>query len=68
MNDLFTDDTAVDLDAMLANLRTWWIVAPKEEKGAINVTGKALRDGLTDTLQRRYDAHQRRFTRNNYEI
>ena len=68
MNDLFTADTAVDLGAMLANLRTWWIVAPKEEKKAINVTGKALRDGLTDTLQRRYNAHQRRFTANCYDV
>jgi hypothetical protein len=68
MNDLFTADTAVDLDSMLANLRTWWIVAPKEEKKAINVTGRHLKNGLTDTLQRRYDAHHRRFTANCYEV
>lgn len=67
MNDLFISETPVDLDAMLANLRTWWIVAPQWERDTINVTGKALREGLTETLQRRYDAHQRRFQTNCYD-
>lgn len=66
MNDLF--ETPVDIDAMLANLRTWWVVAPSEERYAINITGKALRNGLTDTLQRRYDTHKRRFQSGKYDV
>ena len=65
MKELFDN---IDIDSMLADLRTWWVVAPKWEKSAINVTGKHLKNGLTDTLQRRYDAHKKRFTNNNYEI
>jgi hypothetical protein len=68
MTDLFTEEKPADVDAMLANLRTWWIVAPQWEKDTINVTGKALRNGMTDTLQRRYDAHQRRFQSNCYDV
>ena len=64
MKELFDN---IDIDAMLADLRTWWVVAPKWEKMAINVTGKHLKNGHTDTLQRRYDAHKKRFTNNNYD-
>jgi hypothetical protein len=67
MKDLFPDPPD-DIDSMLSNLRTWWIVAPKDEKFSINVTGRHLKNGLTDTLQRRYDAHHRRFKDNRYEI
>lgn len=68
MTDLFASEKPVDLDAMLANLRTWWVVAPQWERETINITGKELRNGLTDTLQRRYDAHKRRFQTGKYEV
>lgn len=67
MNDLFLEEKPVDVEAMLTDLRTWWNVAPKWERETINVTGKALRHGLTETLQRRYDAHKRRFVNNQYD-
>ena len=53
----------------LERLRFIWKHAPKEEQHAINVTGKALKAGLDpDTVKRRIAAHERRFSKNKYEV
>ena len=53
----------------LERLRFIWKHAPPEEKHAINVTGKALKDGRDpDTVARRIAAHERRFSKNKYEV
>ena len=53
----------------LEKLRQWWQVAPKEERLAIKITAAAVtindeRD--RDVVQRRIDAHWRRFVKKDY--
>lgn len=53
----------------LERLRYLWKFAPADERHAISVTGKALRDGLDpQTVDRRIAAHERRFAKKNYSI
>ena len=55
----------------LEQLRHYWQAAPIEERYAINITAAALKvdDELTrDIVQKRIDAHKRRFETKNYEI
>jgi hypothetical protein len=53
----------------LEKLRQWWQAAPKEERLAIKITAAAVtindeRD--RDIVQRRIDAHWRRFIKKDY--
>jgi hypothetical protein len=55
----------------LAQLREYWRAAPKEEQQAINVTAAALKTDHPDHrefVQRRIEAHERRFEAKNYEV
>jgi hypothetical protein len=53
----------------LARLRVLWKYAPKEERYAINVTGMAMIDGRDpETVLRRSAAHERRFSKNRYDV
>jgi hypothetical protein len=57
------------IEPQLERLRTLWKHAPAEERHAINVTGKALKNGeAPDTVKRRIAAHERRFSKNKYEV
>ena len=58
-----------ETERTLARLRLLWKHAPPEEQYAINVTGKALKNGDTgDTVMRRIAAHERRFSKNKYDV
>jgi|Laugrespbdmm15sd_2_1035082.scaffolds.fasta_scaffold186232_2 hypothetical protein len=53
----------------IARLRVLWKYAPKEERHAINVTGMAMVDGRDpQTVSRRAAAHERRFSKNRYDV
>jgi hypothetical protein len=57
------------LESKLQRLRLLWKYAPPEEKYAINVTGKALKNGQApETVKRRIAAHERRFSKNKYNV
>ena len=57
------------LESKLERLRFIWKHAPAEEKHAINVTGKALKNGQDpETVAKRIAAHEKRFSKNKYEI
>ena len=54
----------------LAKLRQWWQAAPKEERLAINVTVAALKVDAPkhrQSVQRRIEAHWKRFISKDYE-
>lgn len=53
----------------LEKLRQWWQAAPKEERLAINITAAALKVDDPEhrqSVQRRIEAHWRRFTKKDY--
>jgi len=53
----------------LEKLRQWWQAAPKEERLAINVTAAALKVDAPEhrqSVQRRIEAHWKRFTKKDY--
>ena len=53
----------------LEKLRKWWQDAPKEERLAINVTAAALKVDAPEhrqSVQRRIEAHWRRFVKKDY--
>jgi len=55
----------------LAQLREYWQQAPTWERQAINVTAAALKTDHPDHrefVQRRIEAHERRFVAKNYEV
>jgi hypothetical protein len=57
------------IEPQLERLRFIWKHAPAEERHAINVTGKALKNGLDpETVKRRIAAHERRFSKNKYDV
>lgn len=57
------------LESKLERLRFIWKHAPEEERHAINVTGKALKSGKDpETVKRRIAAHERRFSKNKYDV
>lgn len=59
----------MQLEAQLERLRFIWKHAPEEERHAINVTGKALKSGKDpETVKRRIAAHERRFSKNKYDV
>jgi hypothetical protein len=56
-------------DDQLAQLRTWWQQAPTWERQAINATAAALKTDHPDHrefVQRRIEAHKRRYEAKNY--
>jgi hypothetical protein len=55
----------------LSQLREYWHAAPKEEQAAINVTAAALKADHPDHrefVQRRIEAHEKRYKEKNYRI
>lgn len=53
----------------LAKLRQWWQTAPKEERSAISITAAALKTDNPQhryTVQRRIEAHWKRFINKDY--
>jgi uncharacterized protein HemY len=53
----------------LEKLRQWWQAAPKEERLAIKITAAAVKrndERNRDVVQRRIDAHWRRFVKKDY--
>jgi uncharacterized protein HemY len=53
----------------IAKLRQWWQDAPKEERLAINITAAALKVDTPEprhSVQRRINAHWRRFLKKDY--
>jgi len=58
-------------DDQLSQLREYWQQAPKEEQQAINVTAAALKTDHPEHrefVQRRIEAHQRRFEARKYTV
>jgi len=58
-------------DDQLAQLRLWWQQAPTWERQAINVTAAALKTDHPEHrefVQRRIEAHKRRYEAKNYEV
>ena len=61
----------MQIDNQLAQLREYWQQAPTWERQAINVTAAALKADHPDHrefVQRRIEAHGRRFAAKNYEV
>jgi hypothetical protein len=53
----------------LEKLRQWWHAAPKDERLAIKITAAAVKvndERDRDVVQRRIDAHWRRFIKKDY--
>jgi uncharacterized protein HemY len=53
----------------IAKLRQWWQDAPAEERLAIRITAAAVKvndERDRDVVQRRIDAHWKRFTKKDY--
>jgi len=58
-------------DDQLAKLREYWHAAPTWEQQAINVTAAALKTDHPDHrefVQRRIEAHEKRYKEKNYRI
>lgn len=56
-------------DENIEKLRQWWQVAPAEERLAIKITAAAVKvndDEVRDIVQRRIEAHWRRFVKKDY--
>lgn len=59
------------IDDQLAKLREYWQQAPTWERQAINVTAAALKTDHPEHrefVQRRIEAHERRYEGKNYRI
>ena len=55
----------------LEQLRHYWQAAPIEERYAINITAAALKvdhEMTRDIVQKRIEAHKRRYETGNYDI
>ena len=53
----------------LEKLRQWWQAAPKDERLAIKITAAAVKvndERDRDIVQRRIDAHWKRFVKKDY--
>ena len=56
-------------DENIEKLRQWWQVAPKDERLAIKITAAAVKrndERNRDVVQRRIDAHWKRFVKKDY--
>jgi len=56
-------------DENIEKLRQWWQAAPAEERLAIKITAAAVKvndEEVRDVVQRRIDAHWRRFIKKDY--
>jgi uncharacterized protein HemY len=56
-------------DENIEKLRQWWQAAPAEERLAIRITAAAVKrndERDRDIVQRRIDAHWRRFVKKDY--
>jgi len=56
-------------DENIEKLRQWWQAAPAEERLAIKITAAAVKvndERDSDIVQRRIEAHWRRFTKKDY--
>jgi hypothetical protein len=56
-------------DENIEKLRQWWQAAPKDERLAIKITAAAVKvndEEVRDVVQRRIDAHWRRFIKKDY--
>jgi len=58
-------------DNQLTQLREYWQAAPSEERAAINVTAAALKTDHPEhreLVQRRIEAHEKRYKEKNYKV
>jgi uncharacterized protein HemY len=56
-------------DENIEKLRQWWQAAPAEERLAIRITAAAVKvndEEVKDIVQRRIEAHWRRFVKKDY--
>lgn len=56
-------------DENIEKLRQWWQAAPTEERLAIKITAAAVKvndERDRDVVQRRIEAHWKRFTKKDY--
>jgi hypothetical protein len=56
-------------DENIEKLRQWWQAAPKDERLAIRITAAAVKvndEEVRDIVQRRIEAHWRRFVKKDY--